>query len=145
MKRLKGHIIKFVAIAISVIYMLMPIHKEVKSALHDVLHYLEMPDFVLSHNQDKNLNYKFQASTISYREHKLINLLDAFIGKKNNNEDSNKTHVVNVKIDKHFHDHKYKYQELIPTKTSSVIDHYKEKIKDDFYGKVKVPPKITSV
>ncbi|GAA4882256.1 hypothetical protein GCM10023311_00410 [Flaviramulus aquimarinus] len=143
MKRIKIHIVKFVAIVISVIYMLMPIHKEVKSVLHSMSHYLQMPDMVLSHNQDQNLNYKTQTSNITFHQHKLIDLLDAFIGNKTNNEDSNKAHIFNIKIDKHFYDHKYKYQELISTKTSSIIDNYKEKIKDEFFGKIKVPPKIT--
>ena len=141
MKRCKIHIVKFIAIVISIIYMLIPIQKELKSALHGISHFLQMPDHLISHNQNENLNYEVKVLTILYHEHKILDLLDAFTDKNNSANDSNKPNLVDSKIDKHFHSSKYKVIKLVTTKSSSVLDNYHEKVKDLFYKKIKRPPK----
>ena len=59
-------------------YILMPIHKEVKTALHSVSHYLQMPEVVLSHDLNQNLDYKYKPITSSH-QHLIIDLLDCLI------------------------------------------------------------------
>jgi hypothetical protein len=139
MIRLNIHIVKFSAVVISLIYILIPLHNELKSALHGMSHYLEMPDVVLSHNQNENLNYK--TSTNSFHGHKIIDLLDYLAEATNNNEDSNKANLVDNKIDKHFYSSKYKVLKLGFTKSTLVFDNYIEKLKEGFYEKIIDPPK----
>ncbi|WP_034045175.1 hypothetical protein [Wocania ichthyoenteri] len=145
MEKLKIHIIKFTAIVISVMYVLMPIHKEAKRVLHSISHFIEMPNAILSHNQNENLDYKVKTPTITYHEHKILDILDVFAEVNNDTEDSNKPSLVDSKIDKHFHSSKYKEQKLITSKSLAVIDSYTEKVKALFYRKIKVPPKTSNM
>ncbi|MFD1162113.1 hypothetical protein [Hwangdonia seohaensis] len=140
MKTVKAHIIKFTAIAISVMYIFMPLHKEVKYVLHSISHALEMPDNLISHHHNENLNYKFKASTNRYHEHNILDLLDGLSDANSNTKNQNLPNVVDIKIDKHFHNSKFNIQELTVTKSSPVIDSYKEKVKALFYVKLKIPP-----
>lgn len=139
MKKLKTHIIKFTAIVISMIYLLMPIHKEVKITLHNISHFLEMPNVILSHNHNENLNYKVKSSTITYHEHKILDLLDALTNTDTSTKDSNKPYETNNKIDKHFHSLKYTILNRVSTK-SVVFYNYKEKLNNYFLKKIKRPP-----
>ena len=141
MKRCKIHIVKFIAIVISIIYVLMPIHKELKSALHSISHFLQMPDHLISHNQNENLNYEVKVPTILYHEHKILNLLDAFTDANTSANESNKPNLVDSIIDKHFYSSKYSLPKLIETERLSVIDSYKENLNYLFYIKIKEPPK----
>lgn len=138
MIKLNIHIVKFSAVVISLIYILMPLHNEFKSALHSMSHYLEMPDVVLTHNQHENLNYK--TSTNSFHGHKIIDLLDYFADDTNNNEDSNKANLVDNKIDKHFYPSKYNIPELVDKKSTQELNNYTEKIKKGFFRKIIDPP-----
>jgi hypothetical protein len=145
MKKIKTYIIKFITTAISVVYILMPIHKEVKSTLHFISHSIEKSGFMLSHNHNQYLADDFKNSVVSHHEHEMIDILDYFIDEEHNNEDSKKPNTINNKVDKHFHSSKYMEQKLVSTKTSSVNYNYNEKIKDGFYAKIKIPPKATKI
>lgn len=138
MIRLNIHIVKFSAVVISLIYILMPLHNEFKSVFHSISHYLEMPDVVLSHNQNENLNYK--TSTNSFHSHKIIDLLDYLEDDTNNNEDSNKANLVDNKIDKHFYPSKYNIPELVDKKPTQELHNYTEKINKGFFRKILDPP-----
>ncbi|MCF7568038.1 hypothetical protein L3X37_06620 [Sabulilitoribacter arenilitoris] len=127
------------------IYLLMPIHKEVRSTLHRISHFLEMPNTILSHNKYENINYNLTASAITYHEHKILDLLNNLTEANSKTNESNKPHVVISKIDKHFHLSKYGVLKLIETKSSLAIDCYKEKLKTLFYKKIKIPPKNISI
>lgn len=139
MKNIKTHIIKFIAIVISITYLVMPIHKEVKSTLHSISHFLEIPKNILSHDKKDNLNYK-TASTFTYHEHKILDILDSFSKANTSDSDSNQQRIVISKIDKHYYTPKYKVSYFIETQLSRVIDCYKEKEKALFYKKIKIPP-----
>lgn len=145
MKEIKKIIIKFAAIVISMIYLLMPIHKEVRSTLHSISHFLEMPNTIISHNQNENINYNLTASTITYHEHKILDLLNNLAEANTNTNEANKPDKVDNKIDKHFYSYKFKASKLISKKLLLVIDSYKEKVKDLFYIKIKIPPKQLNI
>lgn len=140
MKKLKARIIKFTAIAISLMYVFMPLHKEVKYVLHGISHALEKPDNLISHNQNENLNYKFKVSKTKYHEHNILDLMDAFSELNNSTKNPNVPSIIDIKIDKHYHYSKNNIQKLTDTKSATVIDSYKEKLKDLFYRKIKIPP-----
>lgn len=144
MKKLKTHIIKLTAVAISVLYVFMPLHKEVKYVLHSLSHALEMPDNLMSHNQNENLDYKLKTTTNRYHEHNILDLLDGLSEPVNNTKNPNVPNPVDIKIDKHFHSSKYKVQKLQATKPSTAIDSYKEKSQDIFCIKIKIPPRTNS-
>ncbi len=141
MKSFKIHIVKFIAIVISILYIFMPIHKEVKSMLHTMSHYLQMPNTVLSHNLDDNLDYKYSKSTISNHEHVLIDILDFFSDDNSQNTDSNKPGLVDISIDKHFRAPKFKVIRFVRTESLHVIGYREKNIKKGFYRKIKIPPK----
>ena len=138
MIKINIHIVKITAVVISLLYVLMPLHNEFKSVLHSMSHYLEMPDVVLSHNQNENLNYK--SSTNSFHGHKIIDLLDYLSDDTNNKEDSNKANLVDNKIDKHFYPSKYNLPNLVNRKPTQEIHNYTEKIKKGFFRKIIDPP-----
>jgi len=111
MKRLKIHIVKFLAIVISIVYLLMPIHKEVKSALHSMSHYVQMPDVIMSHNHNENQNYKFKESTLAHHEHQIIDLLDGIFDSDSNGSEDNQREstTIEFKINKHITSNKYAF------------------------------------
>ena len=119
----------------------MPIHKEVKSTLHSISHYMQKPSVVLSHNKSENENYKIKKSTITNHDHKIIDLLDFFMGLDAQNNNSNKSALVNIKIDKHYYSPKYNLINVVTTESSSISGNYIEALKDGFNRKIKVPPK----
>ena len=129
---------------ISITYLVMPIHKEVKSTLHSISHFLEMPKNILSHNKSENLNYK-TISTFSYHEHKILDILDVLSKTNTSDSESNQQRVVFSKIDKHYYTSKYKVSNFTETQLNRVIDCYREKEKALFYKKIKIPPKKSYV
>ncbi|WP_298500292.1 hypothetical protein [uncultured Algibacter sp.] len=119
----------------------MPIHKEVKSTLHNISHYIQKPSVVLSHNKYENKKINIKKSTFSNHDHKIIDLLDYFIGLDNKNNNSNKPSLVDVKIDKHYYSPKYNLVRIIINESPFVFNNYNEELKDGFNRKIKVPPK----
>ncbi|WOD43238.1 hypothetical protein [Hwangdonia lutea] len=140
MKNVKSQIIKFTAIAISVLYIFTPLHKEVKYVLHSISHALEMPTNLIFHHHNENLNYKNKSSTTRYHEHNILDLLDGLSEANNSTKNTNIPNIIDIKIDKHFYYSKFNIKKLIATKSPTVIDSYKEKVMELFYIKIKIPP-----
>lgn len=118
----------------------MPLQKEIKYVLHSMSHALEMPDNLISHHQNENLNYISKSSTKKYHEHNILDIFDGLSEANNNTKNKNVPKIIDIKIDKHFHYLKYKIQKLLITKSTTIIDSYKEKENDLFYKKIKIPP-----
>lgn len=140
MKNIKVHIIKFTAILISFLYVFAPLHKEIKHVLHSISHALEMPNNLIFHNHNKNLNYKLKESRNGYHEHKILDLMDILSEVNNNSKNPNSPNIIDINIDKHLTCLKYEFQKLTATKSPKAIDSYKETIIDLFYRKLNIPP-----
>lgn len=143
MKRLKIHIVKLSTFVIGMFYMLMPIHKEIKSVLHSISHSIEMSGFMQHHNHSQNGHLKNAISELNIPEHdhKIISLLDYLIDAEDHRKESKKSNTKNLEIDKHFHLSKYLAIQRVLVKNALVNDNYKENIEDGFYSKIKIPPK----
>lgn len=139
MIRINRHIVKFLAVSISLIYVLMPLHNELKGMLHSVSHYLEMPNSVLSHNQDDNLNYKYKKTATSFHQHKIIDFLD-LIDSSTTTENSDVPNLVDNKIDKHFFSSTYRVLKQVLATSPPVLCDYTKKIKNGFHRKIIYPP-----
>lgn len=143
MKEIKRHVVKVVAIIISVIYLVLPIHNEVKSLLHSISHSLEMPNVVMSHNYQKHQVIDYEKSERTAHKHKLIDLLDYVFGADSSEKDSNKPYNLEHKVDKHFSSSNEVETMLVSALTESVNDNYKKRKKETFLKKIKIPPKTT--
>lgn len=143
MKTTKRYIIKFVAVIISTIYVISPIHNEVKKVLHSISHSLEMFDITMSHHYKKHqaIRYK-KATTSTEHRHQIIDALDFLFGGNTTKKDSKEPYNLVDKLDKHIsssNDIKTKFNLSI---TQSANDNYLELKKEIFYKKIKIPPKM---
>jgi hypothetical protein len=101
----KPFIIKIAAIAMSICYVFGPSHHQVNQFLHSVIHQLEMPDMVISHNQADNLKHHighdFSHVKEDSHDHKILNIIDNVLEASNTENDSKNSEIASVKIDKH--------------------------------------------
>tara|TARA_R110002049_G_scaffold309289_2_gene520262 strand:- start:45746 stop:46192 length:447 start_codon:yes stop_codon:yes gene_type:complete len=146
MENLKTHIIKLFALAIGMIYLLMPIHKEVKSVLHSLSHSIENLNFSIHHDhahthQHENLKKEFSEATVLHHKHKIINILDYLTEASDHHKESKNSKILDVEFDKHFHSSNYSAIKFPSNGNPSANDIYRENIKDGFYFKIKIPPK----
>jgi hypothetical protein len=145
MKSLKTHIIKLLAVTIGMIYLLMPMHKEVKHVLHSLSHSIENLSLV-HHDHDhhhEDVKSKVSEASVSHHEHKIINLLDYLTTAKNHHKESKNSKTLDVEFDKHFHSSKHTLLKLENIDNPLVKTRYKVSIKDGFYSKIEIPPKQT--
>ncbi|MEW4924165.1 hypothetical protein [Algibacter sp. 2305UL17-15] len=146
MKQLKIHIIKFVAITMSIAYLIAPLHNEINSVLHFISHNLEKPSVLISHNFDINSEVKLMPSAISSHEHRIIDFIDTIFGEDDaEQKDSKQPNPKESKIDKHLSSFNYGLEKLFSTKRVSTTCCYTDKIQSGFYKKIKIPPQFNLV
>lgn len=97
--------IKVIVVLMSLLYVLGPVHLELKGFLHTIAHTLHMPDTVLSHQKGSVATHIHQSNehkkAIAKHDHSVIELVEKILeGADNENETPN--HLLpNHKIDKH--------------------------------------------
>lgn len=143
MKKIKTRIIKFSAIAIGVVYLLIPIHQEIKSVLHSLSHSIEMSGYSQHHDHgdQPHLENEFSEDNKRHHEHEIINILDYFTDASEHHKESKKTNTSDLEVDKHFYTSKYSVLKLVSIVNPLADDVYKESKIDCFYQKINVPPK----
>ncbi len=98
----------------SLLYLFGPVHVAINNLLHTIVHSLEMPDNILSHQDGINTNSKIAThksedhkNNTEYHDHKVISFLDKILEGSNQNSDSSDAYIITHKIDKHIHNNEY--------------------------------------
>jgi hypothetical protein len=143
MKDIKKYIIKVVAVIVSFMYLLTPIHSEVIDALHSLSHgFLSKPTFVLSHGSQINLEQRLDNVSMLSHDHKIIDFIDNIFTNKKQSKGSEIPIFNNIKIDKHVCSSKYKLFENISFQDSNNSYAYLEQMEDFYYKKQIRPPQL---
>lgn len=147
MKVLKKHIIKFLAITMSVMYLLTPLKRELIAVLHSISHNLEKPTTVISHSHEFNTEVYYKTTTTYSHEHRIIDFIDIILNVATGDSDteSNKSKTIDIEFDKHFCSSKYKLLKPVLPSSSSIISLYKQNKTTKFFKKIEVPPKISDL
>lgn len=102
----KPFIVKVAIIIMSLLYVLGPVHREVKHLLHSITHVLEMPDQVLSHKDETTAilginahKSKYHIKKDSSHHHKLITFIEEIL--KSSGQSKSESSPIKVKVDKH--------------------------------------------
>ncbi len=144
MKKISEHIVKWLAILMSVVYLLTPLQNEVVEVMYFVAHNFSKPNFILSHDYETNLQNSSSTSdlVIRYHEHKFVDVVNEMLGDETSDNDTKLPSLEDIKIDKHFCVSKYDLlkKHLFKKMASSYV--YKEKLKSNFCKKEKIPPKV---
>lgn len=97
--------IKGIIVMMSLLYVLGPIHLEMKRFLHTTVHTLEMPETILSHQKKSetvkihdNIEHK---NVITHHNHEVIDLVEKILKGTNTRSESPDPLLTYHKIDKH--------------------------------------------
>lgn len=142
MKNLKVHIIKFVAVFMSVMYFVSPLKSNIVDIMHKISHHISQPSFVLSHDTEFNLENKFSLKSISEHEHNFINVFEDIFSLGFNEKDNNLPMTKDLKIDKHMYSSKIKIDEMHSFKLPLFLFFYSEKLQICALKKRKIPPQL---
>jgi hypothetical protein len=97
--------IKGIIVMMSLLYVLGPIHLEMKRFLHTTVHTLEMPDTILSHQKKSevaNIHHNIEHKTvIAHHDHEVIDLVEKILKGADTRSESPDPLLTNHKIDKH--------------------------------------------
>jgi len=90
----------------SVLYVFGPVHIEIHKFLHTISHGLEMPDFILGHQNTSGSHINTHKSEThkniaAYHDHKVITLVDKILEGSDQNNDNSDIQTIIFKIDKH--------------------------------------------
>ncbi len=140
---LKPKIIKYVAILISMCYVLSPIQKQVSTLMHFVSHQLEMPHYVLNHeNESEKKNHKHKINIVEH-EHSFIDIVTTFL-KHSCDGDSDNSNLNKGEWDKHFNETNFYLSintVLVSKKTFGFTENNNTK---EFFKKRNKPPQLHS-
>lgn len=105
-KGLKPFVFHLIIVAMSVLYVFGPVHVEVNKLLHSISHGLEMPDYILDHQNTSGSHTNIHKSETHeniavYHDHKVITLLDKILEGADQNSDDSDIQTIIFKIDKH--------------------------------------------
>jgi len=118
---IKSRVIAFMALVISLCYVLGPIPLKLGDVFHVISHELEAPKNILQHNFDvHNTPQEKDKEAIKYdktiaHQHEILEILDTVFNGETSKDPVNKSNYLELKIDKHFFSARY----TIPQKYSS--------------------------
>ena len=137
---IKTNFYRLMAVIITLCYVLGPAQLPIKTILHTISHNLEIPSYVLQHNNLDNSNYVKDLSLGEHKDvkqlnhkHQVIDLLDLVFNQetnKNKNQRGEPTQL-DTKIKKH-----------ITSKAYTLVFHNNQQIDQPIFWKIDVCPKI---
>lgn len=129
-KGFKPYILKAIIVSMSLLYLLGPVHVEVNKLLHTIVHNLEMPNNLISHQNGINNSSKItihksedHKNNTDYHDHKVISFLDKILEGSDQSSDSSDAYVITHKIDKHIHNNEYHPKNEMLKGVSSEVRH----------------------
>jgi hypothetical protein len=114
----KHNFFRAIAVMITLCYILGPAQLPLRSILHTISHNLEIPSYVLQHNEEANNDYVNQLNSginssmeNLEHQHEVLDILEVIFNKKSNdNKNHNgETTTVDFKINKHITSNKYNF------------------------------------
>jgi len=101
---IKSYIVTIVAVSISMLYVMNPIHEQISDVWHNILHAMEAPTYLLSHEENNaNEVHHFHEHNLSINNHKheVIDFISSIFEASDNNDSSDDSFTLEIKIDKH--------------------------------------------
>lgn len=152
-KGFKPFIFKFVVIAMSMCYVLGPLHKDISNLLHIVSHQLEMENSGVAHASLEHTNHDqlhhFNSVSENHHSHKILDVLNHILEASNtetNTDNDTENHEKLIKkIDKHTRiARNFKTQNSFPYFKLQQKDIFKiEKIHSGFINGIIQPPRLS--
>ncbi|WP_299767300.1 hypothetical protein [uncultured Dokdonia sp.] len=135
-KGIKPFILNLIIVTMSLLYVFAPVHVEVNKLLHAVSHSLEMPDYILTHQDTSGIHTPISThesethkNIIAHHDHKVIALLDNILEGANQNSDSSDAQTSTLKIDKHINNYTHNAKEPFEITFLETIQRFPEEIK----------------
>ncbi|WP_400077202.1 hypothetical protein [Winogradskyella sp. R77965] len=114
---IKHNFFRAIAVMITLCYILGLAQLPIKSVLHTISHNFEIPSYVLQHDEADNSDYAKQLSLGTNagnhnlnHQHKVLDFLEVIFDEQSNGNEnhSGETTIVDLKINKHITNKKYK-------------------------------------
>jgi len=145
MKGLKLILIQRLALLIGICYLLNPLNHEIKVLIHGVSHALKAPSYIISHD----LNSAHEHGSYSYADyhiddlnhnHVLVDLIDSVLKAFDENNQSEDSFLMKIKIDKHITTCQYQIQKSFEIEIMQKFWPSQEKSKLGYQKCFKEPP-----
>lgn len=151
-KGLKPFISKVLIICMSVLYIFSPVHVEVNMLLHEIVHGLKMPDYVLSHKKVS----RHYSNTIKIHEsdqhqritghhnHEIIELVEKILESVNQGSNTSDSQIISHKIDKHINNRQYDDQKknvIVLLEMTNCFSETKKRIHKGYLQNFREPPR----
>lgn len=137
----------------STIYVFGPVHVEVNALLHEIVHGLEMPDYMLSHkevsNHSSNTIKIHESDThkriTEHHDHEIIELVEKILEGVDQGKDSSDSQMVSHKIDKHIRFYEFEDSEealVLSLEIRHSFSEKKKRICKGFLQGLREPPQV---
>ncbi|MCL5244235.1 hypothetical protein M4I21_00335 [Cellulophaga sp. 20_2_10] len=139
MRNIKQHIVRLIAVSISLLYVLHPLQDQIKDGLHAISHAIETHTTASEHSHSNTSATAHSHSHTVNHEHQVITFINNLFGAPDN--DSNDTLVLDIKIDKHIVD---TYTYIFKNNTPLHVNHSYtslDKTTNGYITAVEKPPK----
>ncbi|PQV50530.1 hypothetical protein CLV33_102394 [Jejuia pallidilutea] len=142
MKGFRINIIKFLVIAMGVLYLLIPFKEAFIVVLHNISHNFNEDTAVLHHTHNFRMETHHKTRTIYSQEHKIIAFVSYLLSAETSNTKPRKSKIINIDFDKYFCFIRLKLMKI--NLLNPLLDriYYRENKTRRFFNKIKVPPKI---
>ncbi len=142
---LKPHLIKQMAMLMSICYLMNPLQQQINSLLHSLSHELEIPNYVLSHDSNANIvltkHYHFEnQDTASEHHHALIDFVDSIFEAYHENHNSDNSQLTDAKWDKHITTNGLELPKKIKSNWDIGFNYAKKNQEDGHFTKLVEPP-----
>lgn len=138
--------IKAIALLMSFFYLLSPIHSDVNKVLHKIVHAVEMPETIISHQKKLN-NYavhkeKKHKNTVNQHKHNIIEFVVSILETNKNEERKQDTFLSKFKIKKHIKNHQFAIdKKIILVQKQNQFKKTNNKLCKGYLTYLKKPPK----
>ncbi len=137
----------------STIYVFGPVHVEVNTLLHEIVHGLEMPDYMLSHKETSNhhsntikIHESDEHKNITERhDHEIIEIVEKILEGVDQGKDSSDSQIVSHKIDKHIRLYEFETSEealVLSLEIKQSFSEKKKRICKGFLQGWREPPQV---
>lgn len=140
----KPLIIKYIAVIVSVLYVLSPLNKELSGVMYQLVHIFEAPQIIIFHHKELNNKNGVDLSNVEFDDihsHQLVDFVSSLF---ENSDESDKSPIVKtLKIDKHLTYVSYELINFNFKETKKNVFFFKgSRLLKGFQKKIKAPPQI---
>lgn len=139
-------VFKTIVVIVSVLYLYNPVQLEVKTILHSILHAVEMPNTIISHQNRDTINTfhkeKKHVMILKNHNHSFIDFIGNILNANKSNDDKTGKTILSIyKIKKHLIEYEFLEEKVIFLRKQNLFFQIKNNVNKGYVCVLEKPPK----